>query len=126
MKTKIEVLLQGALGLAFVVFGLNKFFGFMPGPDLPLGAEAFFTALAATDYMVPLIGATEVVGGALVLARLYSALGLVILAPVSVNIVLFHLSLAPSSGVPAYVLAGLNLYFLFVYLPKYRPLLSAK
>jgi len=126
MKKKIDMGLQVLLGLAFVVFGLNKFLGFMPPPDLPMAAGAFMGALAETGYMIPLIGATEVVAGVLILFRAFSALGLVLLAPVSVNIVLFHLALAPSSGVPAYVLAGINIYLLFLYLPKYRGLLTLK
>jgi putative oxidoreductase len=81
-------------------------------------------ALFETGYMFQLIGATEVVAGALILFRTFSALGLVLIAPVSVNIVFFHLALAPSSGVPAYVLAGINLYLLFTYLPKYKGLLQ--
>ena len=126
MKKKIDLGLQALLGLAFVVFGLNKFIGFMPPPDLPMAAGSFMGALAETGYMFPLIALTEIVAGALILARFYSALGLVLLAPISVNIVLFHLSLAPSGGMPAYVLAGINIYLLFQNLDKYRGLLSAK
>ena len=83
-------------------------------------------ALAETGYMFTLIALTEVVTGALLLLRLYSALALVVLMPVSVNIVLFHVCLAPAGGVPGYVLAAINIYLLFVYLPKYRPLLAMK
>lgn len=126
MKNKIDIGLQALLGLAFLVFGLNKFIGFMPPPELPPDAGAFMQALGKTGYMIPLIGLTEVVAGALLLSRLWSALGLFILAPVSVNIVLFHLFLAPAAGVPAYVLAAINLYLLFAYLPKYRPMLGVK
>jgi putative oxidoreductase len=124
MKTKIQLSLQVLLGIAFVVFGLNKFIGFMPAPDLSLAAMAFMAALSESGYMMQLVGLTEVVAGALILSRVFTPLGLVLLAPVSVNIVLFHLFLDPASGIPAYVLAALNLYLLLAHLPKYRPLLS--
>ena len=126
MKNKIDSGLQILLGLAFVVFGLNKFIGFMPPPELPPAAGAFMGALAETGYMFPLIALTEIVAGALILSRIFTPLGLVILMPISVNIVLFHLVLAPAGGVPAYVLAALNVYLLFVYKPKYDPILSVK
>lgn len=126
MKKKTQIGLQALLGFAMLVFGLNKFFGFLPPPEMPEAAGNFFGALAATGYMVPLIAIVEIVAGALLLARRFSALALVLLAPVSVNIVLFHLALAPTGGVPGYVLAGINLYLLFNYLPKYKPMLESR
>lgn len=125
MKSKINIGLQAFLGLAFLVFGLNKFIGFLPPPELTEQAGAFFGALASTGYMITLVALVEIATGALLLARKFSALALVLLAPLSVNIVLFHLVLDPAGGVPAYVLAGLNLYLLFEYLPKYKAMLSA-
>lgn len=125
MNNKIKTGIQILLGLAFVVFGLNKFLQFMPPPELPPEAGAFMGALMETGYMFPLIALTEIIAGALILSRKFTPLGLVLLAPISVNIVLFHLVLAPAGGVPAYVLAGMNLYLLFAYLPRYRPMLSA-
>lgn len=126
MKTKIDYGLQFLLGLAFLVFGLNKFIGFMAPPDLPPAAGAFMGALAETGYMLPFIGLTEAVTGALLLARFRSSLALVLLAPVVLNIVLFHLFLAPAGGVPAYLLAAILVYLLFQYLPQYRQLLKGR
>ena len=126
MKNKIDIGLQALLGLILVVFGLNKFLHFMEPPPLPEEASAFFGALAATGYMLTLIATTEIVTGVLLLVRRFSALALVLLAPLSVNIVLFHLFLAPTAGGAGYVVGALNLYLLFVYLPKYRPLLTPK
>lgn len=123
MKRKINTGVQILLGLAFVVFGLNKFLNYMAPPELPAKAGDFMGALMETGYMLPLIGLTEVVAGALILSSRFTALGLVLLAPISVNIVLFHVFLAPVSGIPAYVLAALNLYLLFTYLPRYKGLL---
>ena len=128
MKNKIDIGLQAFLGFAFLVFGLNKFLGFMAPPELPQPAVDLFMALAASGYILKLVAITEIVTGVLLLVRRYSALALVLLAPLSVNIVLFHLVLAPSisAGAPAYLLAGINVYLLFQYLPKYKAMLSAK
>ena len=125
MKDKINLGLQLFLGLAFLVFGLNKFFGFPPPPELKMKADLFFAALSASGYMIQLIATVEIVSGILLLARRFTALALVLLAPLSVNIVAFHLALDPAGGVPAYLLAGLNLYLLFLHLPKYKAMLSA-
>lgn len=88
------------LGLLFAVSGLNGFFGFFPMPPTTEAGGAFLGALAATGYMFPLIKGTEVVAGLLLLSGRFVPLALTLLAPVTVNILLFHLVLAPPVGMP--------------------------
>lgn len=114
------------LGLTLVVFGLNSLFHFMPQPEMPELAGSFLGALAESGYLFPLILAIELVVGVLLLAGRYVPLVLVLLAPVSVNIVGFHLALAPASIGPGALVALLNLYLLFAYRHSYAPLLRAK
>jgi hypothetical protein len=95
------------LGLIFFVFGLNGFLQFMPMPPVPEAAGAFLGALAASGYMFPLIKATEVGAGILLLSNRYVPLALLLLAPVVVNILAFHLVLAPEGLALALVSAGL-------------------
>ena len=97
------------LGSIVVVFGLNGFLHFLPQPPVPEAAGAFFGALAATGYMLPLIFGAQLVGGGLVLAGMVP-LGVAILAPVIVNIVFFHLFLAPAGIGPAVVVTVLALF----------------
>jgi len=92
---KLVLVLRILLGLIFTVFGLNGFFDFLEAPEMPEAAGAFFGALAATGYMLPLIKGVEVVGGILLLLGRYVPLALILLGPVAVNILLFHLFLAP-------------------------------
>lgn len=83
------------LGLVFLIFGLNGFFGFMPNPPPTPAAGAFFGALISTHYMFFLIFGAQVLGGALLLLNLMVPFALLILAPVIVNIIAFHLFLSP-------------------------------
>lgn len=125
---KLIIVLRVLFGLGFVVFGANKFLNFMPAPDLPAAAENFFGALIDTGYMIQLIGATEVAGGLLVLSGGFTPLGLVILAPVSVNILLFHLMLAPDidDAAAGYAMFGLNLVLGLMYMPSYAGLFRGR
>jgi len=115
------------LGLAFLVFGLNGFFGFLPMPEQPGAGGAFLGALAATGYMFPLIKGTEVLVGVLLLSNRFVPLALTLLAPVTVNIVAFHAFLdAPASlGLPL-VLLALQLGLAWSYRDHFRRVLSAK
>jgi uncharacterized membrane protein YphA (DoxX/SURF4 family) len=85
------------LGLTFFVCGLNGFLNFLPAPStgMPPAAVAFGSALFSTGYMLPLIAGTELFTGALLLANCFVPLALIVLAPVVVNIVLFHAFLTP-------------------------------
>jgi putative oxidoreductase len=76
------------LGLVFLVFGLNKFFNFIPSGPMPPGAAGqFMGALFSTHYLMA-VGAFELVGGLLLLINRYVPLALCLLAPVIVNILL--------------------------------------
>jgi len=76
--------------------------------------------------MLQLISGTELVVGALLLANRFVPLALALLAPVIVNIFLFHVFLAPSTIFMAIVVAALELYLAWSYREAFRPMLAAK
>jgi hypothetical protein len=120
MKTAM-LIARILLGLIFVVFGLNGFLHFLPQPPMPEPAIAFFGALAVTGYMLPQLFAWQVVGGALVLSGRV-ALGVLILTPLIINIVAFHVFLAPGGLGLALVVAALGLFLAWTHREAYRPL----
>ena len=117
------IIIRTLLGLAFVVFGLNIFYGFIPQPKTPpppLAAD-FFKALAQSHYMW-VIGCLQVAGGVLLLVGRYVALGLLLLGPVIVNILCFHIFL-DKSGLPIAILVSVLALFLLVrYWPNFAGL----
>jgi uncharacterized membrane protein YphA (DoxX/SURF4 family) len=127
-KTQIAPLvIRLLLGLMFFVFGLNGFLNFLPQPQgIPAGAAAFGGALAATGYMFPLIKGTEVLAGLLLLSNRFVPLALVLLAPIVVNIVAFHLVLAPAGSAVALVALALELFLAWSYRDSYRSVLAAR
>jgi putative oxidoreductase len=92
---KIAVLIARILlGLIFVVFGLNAFLNFLHAP-MPTGlAGQFMGALFMSHFFVVPFG-FQILGGLLLLAGRFVPLALVILAPILVNILTFHLTMAP-------------------------------
>jgi putative oxidoreductase len=86
------------LGLVFLVFGVNGFLHFIPMQPMPGAAGQFMGAIYGTGYLT-VIFLLEVVSALLLLSGFYVPLGLVLIAPVIVNILLFHLFLAPA-GIP--------------------------
>lgn len=116
------------MGLIFLVFGLNGFLHFIPQPKeaMPPGAMAFFGELMQTHYMVPLIFSTQVLVGALLLLNCFVPLALALIAPVIVNIICFHLFLAPSSIGPGIVVLVLELYLAWSYRKYFSPMLACR
>lgn len=122
----ITILARILMGLVFLVFGLNGFFHFIPQPKdaMPAGAMDFFGALMKTHYMIPLIFATQTLAGVLLLLNRFVPLALALIAPVVVNIISFHLFLAPS-GIPlAAVVLILELFLAWSYRKAFRPMLA--
>jgi len=115
------------LGLIFFVFGLNGFLNFMPPPPPPPPAGgAFLGALVATGYMFPLIKGVEVLAGALLLANRLVPLALVLLAPILVNIVGYHVVLAPGGYPMLAALVGLEAFLAWSYRDNFRGVLAVK
>jgi putative oxidoreductase len=112
------------LGLIFVVFGLNIFLHFIPMPPMPdTPATQFGKILMQSHYML-VVGALQAVGGLLLLLGRYVPLGLVLLGPVIVNILLFHIFLQPSGFAPGLVAAVLALFLLWRYRSAFAGLLQ--
>ena len=116
------------LGLGFTVFGLNGFLHFIPEPKTPMpeGAMAFAGALMKTGYMFPLIAGTQLLAGVLLLLNLFVPLALVLLMPVLVNIIAFHLFLQPAGMAPGAVFMVLELHLAWVYRKAYLPMLAVR
>lgn len=116
------------LGLLFLVTGLNGFLDFLPHPTTPIpeGALAFTAAMLSTGYLFPLVMGTQLVSGALLLLNRWVPLGLTLLAPVVVNILAFHLFLAPTGLGLALVVLALELYLAWTYRRVFLPMLAAR
>ena len=95
------------LGLICVVFGLNGFLNFLSMGPMPTGlAGQFVGALVASHYFWA-VAAVQILGGALLLVNRYVPLALMLLGPLIVNILLYHVFLNPTGIVMALVVAVL-------------------
>jgi|SRR5215813_10307177 len=109
---KIMVIIARVLlGLMFFVLGLNPFLKFLPAPPLQGVSGRFLEALFVSHY-VWVIGATQVVSGALFLVGRYVPLAIVLAGPVIVNILTYHLTMQRDNALLA-ILATICWLILF-------------
>jgi putative oxidoreductase len=125
MTNLISTIVRVLLALPFIIFGLNKFLMFanMP-PPLDPTAQAFLGAMFST-YLVKIVAITEIAAGLLLLSNRTAFLGSLLLLPVTVNIVSFHLAHdMPGNGI--WIITTL-LYAIVIFTQKarYTTLLNA-
>ena len=111
------------LGLVFAVFGSNPFLHFIPMPPMPPGdAGAFMGALFHSGYIYAIAGFQVIGGLCLLMGSRFVPLGLMLVGPIIVNIVLFHLFIDHMFNPLALVVALLALFLLWVYRYKFPAL----
>jgi uncharacterized membrane protein YphA (DoxX/SURF4 family) len=92
----LTLIVRLLLGLIFVVFGLNGFLNFLSMGPMPSGLAGQFVGALVLSHYFWVVAALQIAGGALLLVNRFVPLGLVLLGPVIVNIILYHLLLNPT------------------------------
>jgi len=100
------------LGVIFLTFGLNGFLHFIPMPPLAGVAGQFFGALFVSQLYV-VIFALQIVPAVLLLVNRYVPLALTILAAIILNILSFHIFMAPA-GLPLAIFVAVLWVVVFI------------
>jgi putative oxidoreductase len=114
------------LGLVFLIFGLNGFLHFIPQPPMPDTPDGRFLTLLVTVHYVEAISLVEVVAAVLFVVGRFVPLALVLIGPVIVNILLFHLLMQPATIVPGLVAAVLWFIIFFHVRSAFAGIFQAK
>ena len=106
-------------GVIFLVMGLNGFLNFIHFPP-PAGIAGQFMGALYVSHYLWVIFAFQVIAGALLLVNRFVPLAVAILAPVLVNILTFHVLMAPS-GLPMALVVAVLWVLIFI---EVRPAFS--
>ncbi len=92
MKNLKETLPGAVLGILMIIFGLNKFIGFIAvDPPADPVAQAFLGNMFTT-YLFKVVALAEILGGIFLLVPKLRLMGWLLLSPVIFNIVAFHVA----------------------------------
>ena len=122
MNSMFTKIVRIVLGIMLVLFGANKFFGFIPLPELPEKAASFMTSLGATGYVLKTVGVLEILIGVMLLLKKWVAFALTVLVPISINILLFHVFLDVAGIGGALLVTVLNGILIYKHWPQYKSL----
>jgi len=121
---KAIVIVRLLLGIILVVFPVNALFIRAFKPKRPAKAQLVMNTFRDTGYLLQFIQWTELVVGVLLLTGYLTPLALLMLVPISVNIILFHIFLAPPMLGPGLFIFGMNVFLLWAYRDNYLQLLN--
>jgi len=125
MKNKIVNILAALFGLILMNGGLDKFLHYMPVPEnLPEELVKDSMAIMEIQWLMPLIGAAELLGGLLIIIPKTRALGLLVIFPVMVGVLLTHIFVAPSGLPIALIIWAILLWIIYENRAKYVPLIK--
>ncbi|MDP2687907.1 MAG: DoxX protein [Aequorivita sp.] len=124
MNSTFTKILRIILGLGLLFFGLSKLidFNIMPTHIYTGEAAIFIDSLSDTGYILKVIGIFEILIGMLLLFNKWVPFALLLLAPISVNILLFHLFLDIPGLIVALVIVVFNAILIYKHWKVYRPL----
>lgn len=125
MKSKILNVLSILFGVLFIVFGLNKFFHFIPMPEeVPEALANLMAAMMTFGWLMPLVAFIEILGGLLFIFPKFRALGAIVIFPVMVGILLTH-TITDTEGLPmALILSIINFWVIIDNKDKYLPMIQ--
>lgn len=118
--------LMGLLFIFSVVAYSAIFFKLVPQPEITGNAKIFTDGVNVTGYFMPLVKITELLCGIAFVSGFYVPLATVVIAPIIINIFLFHV-FVDTSGMPVGIFLVLaNLFLAYANWDKFKPLLQAK
>ena len=116
--------------LALVFFGLGLAYFFMPEMpvDLSTTSGQFTAGLLSTGYFFPFLKAVEAIAGFFLFFKRWTALALIVLAPIIVQITLYNCLLTPVTLVGiimSLVIVAIAIFLVRRNWPKYEALFQA-
>lgn len=120
----VKTILCVLFGLMFVNAGLDKFLHYMPMPEMPEHLMKLNEAIGSIVWLIPLVGAVELVGGLLFIFPKTRALGAIMILPIMVGIIIHNAVFMPEGLAIAGPFFLINLWIIADNWPKYKPMFS--
>lgn len=122
MNSTFTTILRMLLGVSLLIFGMNKFIAFIPIFDMAPAVANFMESLNSTGYVLYVVASLELLIGGLLLFKKWVPFALILLAPIVVNILLFHLFLDVSGMLVAVLMLVITGVLIYKYWKSYSSL----
>ena len=120
------IIVRTLMGLLFLFASITFLFKLFPIPPMEGTVKTFNEGLNSVGYFFPMLKVTELICGLMLVSGRFVPLATVILAPIIINIFMFH-TFVDRSGFPVAVFLVLaNIFIAYYYRDAYRGLLKSK
>lgn len=122
MNSTFTKIIRLILGLGLLFFGISKLvhFNFMPVHIYTGDAALFIDSLSNSGYIMKVVAIFEILIGLMLVLGKWVPFALLLLAPISVNILLFHLFLDTPGLIIAMIVIALNVILIYKHWRVYR------
>ncbi|MFN0293057.1 MauE/DoxX family redox-associated membrane protein [Pedobacter helvus] len=120
----VKTILAVLFGLMFINAGLDKFLHYMPVPPMEGEMLKVGMAFGTIAWLMPLVGAIELLGGLLFAIPKTRALGAIVILPITVGIVLHNAVYMPEGLAIAGPLLLINLWIIADNSNKYKAMVN--
>ncbi len=120
------IIVRVLMGLMFAFSAIVVLFKLVPQPEMTGDIKTFMDGVNATGYMMTTIKVIELICAAAFLSGRFVPLAAVVIFPININILLFHVTIAPEGLLIAILLMAGNLFLAWYYRDKYKPLFESK
>ena len=118
----VKTILSTLFGLMFLNAGVDKFLHYMPMPEMPAEMMKINEAFGTIVWLMPLVGAIEILGGLLFIFPKTRALGAIVILPITTGIILHNAVFMPEGLAIAGPFFLINLWMIGDNWEKYKPM----
>jgi len=120
------IIVRVLMGLIFVFSAVVVLFNLIPTPPLTGNMKTFNDGLLASGYFMTFLKSVELIAGLALITGFFVPLATVVIFPITINIFLVHLFLAPEGIIMAVFMLGGNLFLAYYYRKNYTSILVMK
>ena len=120
----IKLIVCILFGIIFINAGTNKFFMYMPMPEMTEEQMKLYGAFGTIKWLMPLVAVIEIIGGLLFMIPKTRALGAIVILPVLVGIITHHATFEPGTIAMPLVLLLVDLLMIADNWKRYKPMVS--
>lgn len=125
MRNRILSTLAILFGLMMINSGLNKFFNYMPIPEVSPEMMKILMAFLTLKWVFPLVGIVETAGGILMIIPRFRALGAIVILPITTGILIHHIVHDISGIAIGLILFLINVWVIIESKQRYLHLIEA-
>jgi len=122
----IAITIRSLIGLLLLYASISYFFHLIPAQPVPTGNTKIFNdGIAASGYLMSLVKTVEITCGLSFVTGKFNKITYILLMPISINILFYHIFLAPKEIPIACFLFFGNLFLIYTKWDSYKGLFTA-